>query len=178
MEAVKQLCNKCILLENGEIKNIGKTETILQNYNKKDIIIKRNNNEIYFEKIDIENKNSNILIFKMNIRTISDFDNIKIAIGINSDYNQRITTLLSKSYNKEFNLKKGLNYVICEINNFSLKTGNYSIDIMIENDNFSYHEMGYAEFKIENSNFYPSGFIPQDEHGFIVVNQNWYLKNN
>jgi lipopolysaccharide transport system ATP-binding protein len=32
MEAVKQLCNKCILLENGEIKNIGKTETIIKNY--------------------------------------------------------------------------------------------------------------------------------------------------
>jgi lipopolysaccharide transport system ATP-binding protein len=171
---IEQLCKRCILLENGKLKNIGITKEILQKYAKKDNIIKRENKEIFFKKVDIINKNVNELFFKIGIETKNNLNDVQIALGIDNEYGQRITTIFSKLYNKKFDLKKGINYISCETKNLSLKPGVYNVDIMVENDYFNYHEENVSDFKINNFNFYPSGFIPQDEHGYLLVNQNWY----
>lgn len=50
MAAIEDLCDKCILLENGRIKQYGKTEQILKIYNMLNNIVKENNEiEIQFK---------------------------------------------------------------------------------------------------------------------------------
>jgi len=53
MEAIKRLCNKCVLLENGQIKKFGKTDEVIEKYKNK---INKNNNN-YWENSKDSYKN-------------------------------------------------------------------------------------------------------------------------
>jgi lipopolysaccharide transport system ATP-binding protein len=77
MAAVEDLCHNCILLENGTIKNHGKTVDILKMYSRLNNVIKKN------DKIDVELKFEK----KNNVWGLNEFLIIKITNLLNNKNN-------------------------------------------------------------------------------------------
>lgn len=84
MASIKQLCKKCVLLQNGMIRNIGDANTIVDEYLQINSYTEIDNNNLYFENIEDAIGNENIRIKSFNIKPHkgSHF-NIKSGIDIN-----------------------------------------------------------------------------------------------
>jgi lipopolysaccharide transport system ATP-binding protein len=129
MSAIKDLCNKSILIENGEIKNLGETQKVINLYNKenrevisKEEVIEFNNTgnsrELMFRKIYITNKENNLANtipynedFNINIEfdIEKEIGQIEITISIKNSLGINVT---SSSFSDQTNgkiqsLKKG-----------------------------------------------------------------------
>jgi lipopolysaccharide transport system ATP-binding protein len=132
MAAIKQLCNNCIQLTNGNLKNFDKTDFIINEYLykfnfefKKYEKINHKVNTINF--VNLENQfeiltHSSEIIFKIKLNEIQGNCNIGIAL-LNSDKVKLFTTV-----NK---IVKEKYVIFCKIPSNILLKGRYSIDISI-----------------------------------------------
>jgi lipopolysaccharide transport system ATP-binding protein len=111
MGTVLQLCRKAVLLQNGMIKEIGKSQTIVEkyySYSKNDIaLIAKNDRDIYFKEIytcNINGEPTSSFGHKENIY-------LRIKIGINRfDPVQNIgLALLTREKKRVFTVNKTLN---------------------------------------------------------------------
>ena len=153
MEAIKRICNKCILLGNGEIKMIGETEKVINKYldsfaniesaskyvhdNKNDslkndtvaLISAELTNDKNKIKSEFEAEDDIIVTIKYNI--IKEISNLSIDVYL---YNENNINILHSSFNdanniKENTLKAGLYTSQCKIPKNMLNKGKYSITI-------------------------------------------------
>ncbi|MGV8995179.1 MAG: ABC transporter ATP-binding protein [Flavobacterium sp.] len=84
MAAVEDLCDNCILLENGTIKDYGKTDYILNVYNRADNLVKSNDDievELLFEKDNNIWGVGEVLLLK--ITNLKNIDNYFIDVSFN-----------------------------------------------------------------------------------------------
>jgi lipopolysaccharide transport system ATP-binding protein len=107
MAAVSKLCNKSILLENGRLKNIGKTFDIIKDYNNKksnfsldlfnDNSVRRGNGEARFIKFEINEGADFIdpkedIIFKFSVEVFNEIDELCfVCILFNTEGTEPIT---------------------------------------------------------------------------------------
>ena len=189
MAAIQQLCNQLVYLKNGIIDYKGKVaegltiyynstksinsdkETILRN---RDIKDKKAFITSFDVKMKIERKKLCISIF---VEAVLSVENIEIAIGINDDTGMRLITFHSRFTNQQFNLKKGMNELICEADQFFLKQNNYNMKIFLGN---KYETIDFIDepidFEIPEYNFYATGIIPDSSQGCAMAHHQWTIK--
>jgi len=153
MGAISQLCNKCILLNEGRIKLIGKTENVIKKYLTTSL---QNNYEInepkhkqfgaYFTKFflsdskeDIKNifKLGEIIIVNSKIKVLSSGIHLISVIHV---YNQEGKCLFasSNSHESSMNDKKfedGLYTLQCIIPEYFFNVGRYYISFILITNN-------------------------------------------
>jgi lipopolysaccharide transport system ATP-binding protein len=156
METVLQLCDRCVMLENGTVKKNGTpSETIdyyLSSQKSQDKIIDLANvmrtgafglkQNVKFKSVTLDNidtapwqiKYKQTLAFKFDIEVINDIEELEIGIAIYTINDFEIVSSLSTDYEKIENLKKGVysfDFIFPELN---LLPGIYKIGVGIRSE--------------------------------------------
>ncbi|MCH3881937.1 ABC transporter ATP-binding protein [Tenacibaculum aquimarinum] len=143
MAAVKRLCNKCILLNNGKVSKIGSTSEIIDDYlfvdkppvfiKTKDELFKMKKTDLYFKSVrvfDDKNKTKETYVCSENI-------NIEVEIGVNSKVmNSSLFIMVMKNNESRiFSAEKLIEddkYIYkLRIDKLFLTKGNYILDVYL-----------------------------------------------
>jgi lipopolysaccharide transport system ATP-binding protein len=177
MNAISTLCNKTILLEKGELIEIGKTEKIINNYLNKPInsipILNRTDRIgdgsikiISICLFDIENNkivsspiSGKDYLFKIKLlidnENKTDFSKLEIALGINDIYGNRVSLISNKISGDEIYLSPNNAELNIKIHKLSLCLGSYSVNTYIATNGIIHDWTKDAfTFNIEIDNYF------------------------
>lgn len=195
MAAVKQLCNKGILLENGNLKFSGTVSDCLDHYlistekfrEKKlsDIKDRSGTQEVIFTEIHVENKKGipiETILTGENIRIViivfasRNIEKVDIGLSFHDKFEDILTYLYSGFQNKHFNLKEGNNKIILELNNFSLNTSLLKIKgrILIGHTESDWPQETLLEIKTEQGDYFDTGKTV-DINAPLLIKGNWII---
>lgn len=193
INSIKSLCNKGLLLENGNIVASGDIKGVTDFYLNNDNSIS-NFQEIYVAEIGtrITNiklsnpQNSNIypgdpLEINIEMQSESDIENIGIEIIItNEDTSGLLFVTNSKTRkNLDIKLKKGLNKVSCLINSLNICSGTYTLGFGIDMPfvMFHYYNKEVLSFQIKETQLANSYVPTTPAYGHIYLDHEWIVVN-
>ena len=149
LNSLKLLCDKVILLNNGEIIKEGNTEDVINSYNF--LVSKLNDDEqkisigsedssfgtfdVEIQKVSIKgvDSNSSVIssgeraILSLNLYSKIDIEALNIGILIKDKFGQDIFGTTTKNLGEEYSLKKGKYYTISFDFDLNIGVGDYSI---------------------------------------------------
>lgn len=191
MDAIRQLCNKCILLEHGKIKDIGKTENVIKNYlskTKNDTSEKWGNNGNEFEneyfkpeKFYVSKEKDDSLWVNIEA-TINKLDeSLTMGYALYSEDN----TLLYWSYQTDSNesdwpkLNTGYNKIKSRLPTEILNSGIYKIELIaslyFKEWIITPNKSNPTIFFNFSKKFNESKYWIQKRPGIITPNNKWVL---
>lgn len=184
MAAVQNLCNKGMLLKNGQINNIGKIESCIQKYIEENTAYSKNTiiypEDNYIESVQIKNdKNpSNYFLtgdsmqIIINLKNYISFDkNTGIGIYFTDGYNNIAGD--TSFFEKSFETNTGT--VTYTIPLLLLTSGNYFITITLAQKGHRRltHLQNIAQFSVENSDINKSRELTTKALGHFYLNGKW-----
>jgi lipopolysaccharide transport system ATP-binding protein len=194
MASVKALCTKAVVLQNGMLDYVGKTEAAIENY------LNKSTEAITFNKIWTTDKPGNEFIQLNNIQltpskgesiTIEsgiDFkfsfnnekESINLAIGVHLFNHEDVTVFESSIFiSQENDSKKGVYIVKGKLLPCILNAGVYRIKIIfIQNQRYAlYTNENILQFEIEDT-FFDRGKNYSSVPGICRPNLNWTFQFN
>lgn len=169
MEAIRRLCNKCVLLENGQIKKFGKTDDVINYYLNK----KSNEQAIYKYKIGEKSDAGieEISIIKKNGTTnsqipISENFSIKIKYSVKKQTDNALLSILFYS-NGELFLLSSESDKLGNLKNYS--PGDYETTVEIPAYLFN---IGYYRFDVALHRPYMEYIDNKTDLQFEITDQN------
>ncbi len=178
LAAIRNLCQKCLLLMEGRINNIGDVDSVIERYinlsNKsfQDNVSKFHKKEkddrgklAFFNNLKIKDKSGDEayvffggqnIVFEVEI--FSNIDNLKceMALAIRDSFGNLVINLINTDYKKEIILSRGLNSVFIELKNNFLSNGIYMVSLWLGEgvgNNIIYdYVKNISNFRIENYN--------------------------
>jgi lipopolysaccharide transport system ATP-binding protein len=203
MAAVQSLCNKSILLENGQLTFQGKTADCLdvyvnrnQDFEKKDIensLNREGNGKVKFCDFYIENEKGEginkiiggktvYLVFKVKVH--DNVDKIDIGFSLHNLYDDTLSYLYSGFQNVLFKGKKGEELIIkfC-LSNFPFNQSKIKVKgrVMADGHQADWFKDPLAVIDIEKGDFFNTGVTPKNEVPFLIKGE-WknfeYLKKD
>jgi lipopolysaccharide transport system ATP-binding protein len=191
LDIIQALCHRCIWLHKGSIKQIDKTNIVINNYidEKRDFLNipvgkredRLGNGKIKATKVEMKNeKGENIeflhsgqnACFYIHYEVIDEtVESIEIAFPINSvNLQSRIANIYSKTINKKIEIKGKTGTIMLKINRLPLNIGEYSYNIWLgSNGEIFDNVINAGYFNVLFGDFYNSGFLPPVEHGIILL---------
>lgn len=186
--AVKNLCQKILLLNQGEkishtIVNEGLNNYLSLNSKKENLEFKLERSGLklnFFLNNYLPIKSGDKFTLSVNLLSSLNLENISIAIGINTIFGERLYTYQSYiQLGRYLHIKKNipLNIRINE-SRLTLVSGLYKIILTIYNNQFPYLECGeILTFNVNEGDFYNTGkIIDSSFQGNILVNPIWEIK--
>ena len=184
MAAVKNLCTRGIVLENGKIALVGDVENCIEYYisndsNKKtQLKYLANCENKTVQKITIENKliasGDDLKIhFLLNLKNSGKMN---IHIGIYNFNDEKILHLSSESFNQG-HINTKIDSHICEIERNPLPHGLYYVNVGVVNDNDEVERLKKCLlFEVMNSDFFNCGIIlkPSALAAKSLAQYKWY----
>lgn len=190
MGAIKNLCNKGILLSTGRISYSGNCHLAIRNY--MDSTQKhhthslaarsdrKGNGTLRFQSIQIRNhlgENSNILqtgasaefVIQVESSQVRNNEDIEIAIRIDNDAFIHLTTLNIRNLTTHLQFKKGINTIIFKIPQIPFFKGNYHIILYADVDKILADRIEYAtNFSVLPGSYY-GGIITQGNASLFAI---------
>lgn len=199
MAAIKNLCNKCILLKNGQMEAIGETEEVVEKYFKNlspvnnipVAELKRIPKATLRAKIigievlqeatgDTFNFKNNLPIeIKIVVDSLQENVETNVQFYISDGYQNLvyIDSVMSGTY---FKLKKGINEISCRLDSLGLFAGSYKIqcNLTLPQREIIDHVKDIYAFNVINFDPYSTGFnFRKDQGGGIFhINHKWNFK--
>lgn len=135
MHAMRQLCERGILLNRGMIQNIGSTSQIINEYQTGIINDIEENNfsidkyrrgpnektDVKFIKVKINNQNyatiniGESIDFYLEIFSRMDIVDVNVTIRLINEKGESVVTMLSRDNGNNINFRKGMNSIYCKI---------------------------------------------------------------
>ncbi|WP_179376475.1 ABC transporter ATP-binding protein [Winogradskyella wichelsiae] len=194
MAAVKNLCTRAIVLENGTSVFEGGTEDAVSFYlRKKENVIDNSfpieldkGNILDFNILDFKRNNSNLLLgekcsleLKLEIK---DPKSTKINIRYQLfDNNEKLITTLN-TYHHDVNkiLETKIQSFICDIPNLKLSPGFYDVGLQILDLNTKhvlFQNDKFSEVVVETGDVFKTGKLPSKQNlGVFISEQSWEIK--
>jgi lipopolysaccharide transport system ATP-binding protein len=193
MAAIKTLCKKGLLLQNGQLAMSGRTDEIIASYMSGNIYQNSNrstenavSNDLFnLKEISVGAKGKSIEI------PLDEHDEIEITtvIDINSDSNMHFSFVLNDdtgiplftfSHVKDnVHLNKGSNILKCQLPKGFLNIGSYSLSFYLIRDKKEsvFHQKNIINFIVQEGNRSIGGWMGK-EPGFIKPNFKWENQNS
>jgi lipopolysaccharide transport system ATP-binding protein len=188
--AIKQLCNKGMLLQNGTLKNLGQIDKIVNEYSentissisKENFFIKKIG--LFINEISI-NKNMDgkvypfekfIVKFKINSQQIIKKIGFQIMI-----YNEEGSLLLASNSKTTNNIDLIVNIgesdVLFEFESFNFSSGQYWLGIAIDEPFVEsyFHEKMFMKFEVEKIIRPPRLLSTDSIYGQFYLDNNWSI---
>ncbi|MDZ4664851.1 MAG: ABC transporter ATP-binding protein [Bacteroidota bacterium] len=198
MAAIQNLCNKSLVLKNGQVDfSINDTNQAIRHFIKESIVLgktqlrKRTDREgelqIKFDGICLVDKNGvevngiksgeeiNFVIeTKVEAKKIN---NVGIAITIYSDEGIEMMTLANHIADKPFETVSEDNKLFCNIKKFPLTKGDYVANLSMYKDGIlqDYIKEGFS-FTVYEGDFYGSGKILPGHKPSVLIDHQWKIK--
>lgn len=192
MAAVKSLCTRAIVLENGKITFNGETNQSIDFYMSKKI----DNSKIKFkdrkDRVGLGKvKILNIQMLDSYICTGKDFEveieyqTINKSNKINEfglsiwDLRENKIISLSSTFKNQLDVIPDDGKIICKIPKLPLVKGNYSLNCFVSSI-FGLEDYieNVFEFSVEESDFYGNGKTVNPQWGMIAIDHDWIQKQN
>jgi lipopolysaccharide transport system ATP-binding protein len=181
---INQLCNKSLLLSNGNKVGFGATDQIVAqyiNYRTEKYGFINKGTDLFFTGFTCNNPIKEMLVsgdpcvFTLKVFSKYSKRRVHVAVGVNDRLDNRIFTLYTKFTDGTVELKSGENEVICSVDNIYLKPGVYNLHLNLSDgiQRFDYISEGIS-IEIAPNSYYKFS-MPEDVHGHILVSQKWYL---
>lgn len=197
MAAIQQLCQKCVLLENGSVKKIGETTEVIDYYlsaeNKsnpiplKDRKDRRGNQNLKFTNcyfVNNEGIHTNQIVSGENITLVMEYEckknvsvsNVVIGAVVVNENGQSLFICHNGLTKTDFGNVSGSGSFKCNLKKIPLTTGKYYINIRVIGDEI---ELDYISnifsFEVISVNFFGNG---SNIHiGQFYVEQEWKIQN-
>lgn len=195
LNSIRQLCNKAILIDNGQVTEYGEVEETIQKYlnnyrlnrNNLDFQKRSGHQNVILKSLKVEDKlietgGTLPMSFELENTTSNRINNIDIAISIHEGTYLKRIAIFKSSYKKlnitiDSNSTKEIN---CNISNLLLSEGKYFIKTIIYTGEeiSDWIENVVEEFEISFGNYYNSGRGEELKKELIVLNGTWLLKEN
>lgn len=196
MAAVQHVCEKAMLLEHGNLKKIGNTNNVLENYQLASNAIHSvslserkdrngNGNVIITSVFFCNNKSSKIqevylgheCEFVINYEAKLDLNNLIAKFTICTIYGQPVIHFDSSNVSDSGRALSGNGSIVCNIQKFPLASGKYTINVSIEsNGELLDHVSSACSFVVCNGDFFESGRIISGLEGTCLVQHQWSFK--
>jgi lipopolysaccharide transport system ATP-binding protein len=199
MAAIQNLCDTCIYLKNGEMVQQGKTEDVIPVYLRSssasqlvDLTSRKDrmgNGAIRFRSFTLKDRNNNIIhtaysggYLKIEIgfdqNTSFDLSYVRIGIGVDDEYGQRITHFGNDTTDQIFEkISPGNTNIEIEIPNLPFKRGSYTLTLFSAvNGEVADWIQEAIVLDVETGDFFNTGKIPEDSQGNFYVNHSFSLK--
>lgn len=193
MAAVKSLCNKGILLQNGKLIFDGNVNDCLDKYlisdvgsNKlkiSEITNRTGSQKVTFSDIYIENQNGDLIssIFTgQNLKIVitvnckEDIENVDLGISFHDKFDDTLSYIYSGFQNHFYSLKKGENKIILLLNNFSIFSSLLKIRgrILVGTVESDWPQETLLEIKTEQGDYFNTGKTV-DIEAPLLIKGNW-----
>ena len=200
MPMIENLCSSCILLNNGEIKTQGFTDSVIHNYyelvlpsksNSQNIIDRKDRNgtgELKLVDIKLKSKDGAELSFLRNGEaaifhfefsgTKSNIEKPSFRFGIDTNSGKRITTIDSRMMN--FKMEPADNFSVdVRIKRLNLSEGNYFVTTFLGVGEKAIDWLPDAiQLKVVNGDFYETGRVQKVGNGEILTEFGIEYKEN
>ncbi|HMZ45210.1 MAG TPA: ABC transporter ATP-binding protein [Chitinophagaceae bacterium] len=196
MAAVKNLCNRAILLQHGSIVFEGSANDVVNYYLQNAASItsqsnldfsqaKGNKNFVVTDIEMLDENNNNIQIaesgrdfqLKISYETKEVAINPVVIILVKNNLEQVLFTCLSRnSYNGTMQLNSQ-GSIICNIPKLPLLSGLYTLDIVLKYDQeVTFSLENIFSFEVEKGDFFGTGKINDDMMNGMIINHNWVIQ--
>ncbi len=189
MASIRHLCHHGILLENGEVKSIGKIDDVIGEYMNSSLI----DSNISIDKMPREGRFSdllhiidmefldkegqgilpqcgNYLKIRVYFEARIDVKDCRISIGLRDIFGTTLVDMPNQLVQTPFHCEKGKHYMDCIIEKFPLTGGNYNLSLWIGDSVDTYDYLSGIRFSVADGDFYGLGKeIPALFHGKIVL---------
>lgn len=193
MAAVKSLCNKGILLQNGKLLFNGGVNDCLDRYlvssidytksKVSDITDRTGSQQVTFSDVYIEDQNGytiNSIFTGQNLKLViilncvSDTENVDIGISFHDKFDDTLSYIYSGFQNHYYHLKKGENKIVLLLENFSIFSSLLKIRgrILVGTVESDWPQQALLEIKIEQGDFFNTGKTIEIEAPFLIKG-NW-----
>jgi lipopolysaccharide transport system ATP-binding protein len=190
MAAVKSLCTRGIVLENGTSVFEGDTNEAV------DFYLSNNNNinsqqtylaldtdrSLFIKNIEFIPYSGQVLLGnKIKIKTTilsSQKSSINLHIGIYKASGEKLLHL-SNIYDRSLQTinEEGQIILECVIPSLTLTAGSYYVNVSLHKDNVRYERLKeVVDFQIIEDDFYKLGKIPSSKESVYLINQNWIIE--
>lgn len=189
LSAIKKMCERSLLIERGRLELIDTTSVVINRYinlNSKytdkldQVALRKGNGVLIFSKVKIVTHNENLdegllyalkdanLEIEYELNLSCDLKKIKIDIGINNEYGDRIAWLSTDMVNHDFNLENGK--LIFLIKDIPFVPGDYNCNLYAEvNGEISDWLSNVAPFTVVDFDYYNTGKkIPQNQGSILL----------
>lgn len=199
MAAIQNICDKCIYLKNGSMVQQGETKEIVSLYlrssqasklvdlqNRQD---RMGNGALRFTGFNFKDKSNNVITnaqcgsdlkIELDITASSEFDlsHIKISMGFDDEFGQRITLLSNEVTEQVFEkIKPGDSTVEIQVPHLPLKRGDYTITLFASvNGEVADWIQEAVIINVEAGDFFNTGKLPEDSQGSFYLNHSFSIK--
>lgn len=197
MAAIQNLCERCILLEGGRIRNIGRTGDIVNEYLTTGLDV---SNIPLAERRNEQRRDARLIYTGIGFRNskgqrltnLTSGEDTSIALDYECKDNQELKDLriiytikrmgepfvaLDTGYFQNFEVVPPKGRIICKIPRLPLMPGYYSIFIRSYSKFIIANELQDAvTFYVKEGPFYSSGVMPKDGGARILVDHSWELE--
>ncbi len=146
MAAIQSLCKKCVFLQNGHVKSIGDTQSVIREYLEDGLknirVIKREDNGFSVKDVLFKNHGNitdSIKTFdEVEIEIVGEasqrFENVSFAICFNNEYNVRVTSVWTDYIGLNSSINPGSFKAIFKIPSIGLIPGIYDVIVYVESE--------------------------------------------
>jgi lipopolysaccharide transport system ATP-binding protein len=196
LPAIRNLCERTILLEGGALKDQGKTADIIHRYfvdveDRSDYDLRTRTDrsgtgEVRCVRITYLDASQKVVpflysgqscYFQVDIEADSaGFNQIKIGIGIDDAESNRIVTLFSEFTDQTFDIKEMHGRFLCAVPALNLRPDTYLISVYIGNQSKAYDCVIHAaKLEVHDSDFFGTGRFPDKGQGPVLMKQHWSM---
>ena len=198
MRSIRHLCQKGVLLKDGQINYIGNIEDTINNYinlleNTNDIKLseiprdKSLSLKLKFVNIEYLDKNNNIIKprcgqfirFKLTLEAKELIKACNLSLGIRDYLGSPLMSFPTDLTIDNFNLSSGIHYAFCDIEKLPLTAGNYKIGLWanVQKECTDYINNNIT-FEVEDDKFFNNGkaIDPQLFGKVVLCDHNWNIK--
>ncbi|WP_418791077.1 ABC transporter ATP-binding protein [Phosphitispora sp. TUW77] len=191
MAAIKNLCTSSILLTQGQVEYVGKTQMVIDQYLKRlklkpliDSNLMQNDNlGVTLSKVDLLNDSDEIISstqsgasvsIRMSFRTKKDYDNLLVSIGVNTQEDTRVCVFHTGLTESKLKLNSPYTDIICRIPKLPLIPGTYrlSIKVMSSEKLLFWLPLSF-DIMVEEGDFYDTGRLPGNWGGICMIEHIW-----
>lgn len=192
MGAVKSLCNRGIILSNGQLEYISSNiDDALSKYlevktksvsNIEESTNRSGTQDVIFADFYLENEYGSRLdtvitgediFFVFVLKVNKKVNNVDLGFSLHDQYGDNITNLYSSYQNETFDLNTENNYytVKCKLENFSFSSNNISVRGLIRayNEVLDWPKDVLGNIRVEQGDFYKTGRTRTDDFGSKIL---------
>jgi lipopolysaccharide transport system ATP-binding protein len=202
MPMISSLCERCILLQEGQIKAIGKTNSIIQLYREGldertsislvDRTDRKGSGEMQFTNLEVCGvgltgtlhdtvKIGQGVEFNICYRSTmgEPLRSIDVALTIFDMFDRAITTCNTRFHDSQFNELPPKGVLTCRVAQLPLVTGFYKVSLWAGiHENTVDHLLDAGSFEVIESDFFQTGKLPvQSKGGPVLLAFEWDLVN-
>lgn len=197
MAAIENLCDRAILLEDGRIKSIGRTNSVIEDYmstiasRAKVDLEKRKDRKgtgeyqfTYFCLRDLKGKkipsvkSGQDFYISLGVARKKDTDlrNFDIGFAISDKYGRRLIVHWTNFTNQSFRNLSEREEIKCRIEDLPLAKGSYNISLRMVSSGKAIDDPGIVgELTVESGDFFGTGSPGLPDHSPILIHGDWLV---